>query len=95
MTVNTTQINLRIPYTLRNQARAKAKDMWTNLNFLIKLFLLKFVSEENIIDIQTKIDWDKIFNQGMTEYFSSEESKNIAKEIMNEIDTLDEEKYMV
>jgi len=40
---DTTQINFRIPVDLKIQAQEKAESYGTNLNFLVKLFLTKFV----------------------------------------------------
>jgi antitoxin component of RelBE/YafQ-DinJ toxin-antitoxin module len=40
---DTTQINFRIPVDLKTQAQEKAESYGTNLNFLVKLFLTKFV----------------------------------------------------
>ena len=41
--MNTTQINFRIPLELKQMAQLKAEEYGTNLNFLMKLFLTKFV----------------------------------------------------
>jgi len=40
---DTTQINFRIPVDLKTKAQEKAESYGTNLNFLVKLFLTKFV----------------------------------------------------
>ena len=37
----TAQLNLRIPIDLKTKAQNKAESFWTNLNFLVKLFLTK------------------------------------------------------
>lgn len=71
---NTTQLNLRIPTEVKETAQNKAKKMWTNLNFLVKLFLSKFISENDIVEIKQSIKMEKLFDKGLTEYFSSKES---------------------
>ncbi len=77
---DTTQLNFRIPTNIKDKAQDKAHKMWTNLNFLVKLFLSKFVSED-IVLIQQDVDIEKIFDEWTKQQFLSPEGKQKAKKI--------------
>ena len=59
----TTQLNLRIPVKLKKKAQNKAQNFWTNLNFLVKLFLIKFIQDDDLIEIKQNIKMEKIFDK--------------------------------
>lgn len=78
---DTTQINFRIPVDLKTQAQEKAESYWTNLNFLVKLFLTKFVKWDDIVRVTQDVDMEKIFDQWIVDYLSSKEWKSRSKRI--------------
>lgn len=96
----TAQINFRIPVDLKQEAQEKAESCWTNLNFLVKLFLTKFVSWDNVVEITQDINMEKIFDEWVISYLSSEEwrarSMRINKMLTDIVDNSEEEKkYLV
>lgn len=97
MTTTTAQLNLRIPTKLKKTAQLKAENYGTNLNFLVKLFLKKFVEDNNIVEIKQNIKMEKIFDKWVATYFCSPEWKASIKRINKKISELlkDEEKYLV
>ena len=94
---DTTQLNLRIPINLKIKAQEKAEKIWTNLNFLVKMFLSKFTISDSAVTIKQDIHIEKIFDQWMIEYFMSPEGKRRTKKINNMLEELikDEDKYLV
>lgn len=98
--MNTTQINFRIPLELKQLAQLKAEEYGTNLNFLMKLFLTKFVQWENIVTFTQEIDMEKIFDEGVISYLSSSQWKKQIKKINSMVmeivdDPEEEKKYLV
>ena len=96
----TAQINFRIPVDLKQKAQKKAESCWTNLNFLVKLFLTIFVSWDNVVEITQDINMEKIFDEWVISYLSSEEwrarSMRINKMLTDIVDNPEEEKkYLV
>lgn len=77
----TTQINFRIPVDLKTQAQEKAETYWTNLNFLVKLFLTKFVKWDDIVKVTQDVDIEKVFDQWIVNYLSSKEWQSRTKRI--------------
>lgn len=77
--MQSTQINFRIPAKLKQSAQKKAENLDMNLSGVVKLFLEKFAYED-IFEIKTQynIKWEKIFNQGVKDYFMSEKGKKNA-----------------
>ena len=63
VSMSTTQLNIRIPIDIKNKAQDKAEKIGTNLNFLIKLFLSKFITDTNTVQIVQNIDMEKVFDQ--------------------------------
>ncbi len=94
---NTLQLNLRVPVDLKVEAQKKAEKLWTNINFLVKMFLSKFVKEENLVIMQQDIKMEKIFDKWFKEYFMSNKWKNTAKKINKELEKIieEEKKYIV
>lgn len=78
---DTTQINFRIPVDLKTKAQEKAERCGTNLNFLVKLFLTKFVKWEDVVHIRQDIDMEKVFDQWIVDYLSSKQWKTRTKRI--------------
>lgn len=78
---DTTQINFRIPVDLKTKAQEKAESCGTNLNFLVKLFLTKFVKWDDVVQITQDVDMEKIFDQWIVDYLSSKEWKEKTKKI--------------
>ena len=93
---DTTQINFRIPVDLKTQAQEKAESYGTNLNFLVKLFLTKFVKWDDIVRVTQDVDMEKVFDQWIVDYLSSKEwksrSKRINKMLADITDNPEEEK---
>lgn len=93
---DTTQINFRIPVDLKTQAQEKAESYGTNLNFLVKLFLTKFVKWDDIVRVTQDVDMEKVFDQWIVDYLSSKEwksrSKRINKMLTDITDNPEEEK---
>lgn len=80
--MQSTQINFRIPIKLKQQAQKKAENLDMNLSGVVKLFLEKFACED-VFEIQTRhnIKWEKIFDQGVKDYFMSEKGRKNARAI--------------
>lgn len=98
--MNTTQINFRIPLELKQLAQLKAEKYGTNLNFLIKLFLTKFIQWDNIVTFTQEIDMEKIFDEGVISYLSSNQGKQQIKKINTMLTEIvdnpeEEKKYLV
>ena len=93
---DTTQINFRIPVDLKIQAQEKAESYGTNLNFLVKLFLTKFVKWEDIVKITQDVDMEKVFDKWIVDYLSSKKwrtrTKKINKMLTDIIDNPEKEK---
>ncbi len=77
----TTQLNLRLPVDIKTKAQNKAESFWTNLNFLVKLFLIKFVQDDNLVEIKQNIKMDKIFDKWLLEYLKSWKAKETNTQI--------------
>ena len=97
---DTTQINFRIPVELKAQAQEKAESYGTNLNFLIKLFLTKFVKWDNVVQISQDVDMEKIFDDWIVDYLSSKEWKTRTRRINRMLTDItdnpeEEKKYLV
>ncbi len=94
----TIQINFRLPSELKNKASHKAWLIWTNLNNLIKIFLQKFVTENDIIEMKQDVNFEKIFDKWTIEYFESQKwinrTKNINLMLQNAIKN-NEKNYLV
>jgi len=93
----TAQLNLRIPVGIKLKAQEKAEKIWTNVNFLVKMFLSKFIMNDNIVTIQQDVHMENIFDQWMKEYFMSPEGKRRTKSINKHLEDIiaDEKKYLV
>lgn len=93
---DTTQINFRIPVDLKTKAQEKAESCGTNLNFLVKLFLTKFVKWDDIVHITQDVDMEKVFDQWIVDYLSSKwwkaKTKKINKMLTNIVDNPEKEK---
>ena len=61
--MTTAQLNIRIPAEIKTQAQDKAIQYGTNLNFLIKIFLSKFIADDNLVIIKQDINMEKIFDE--------------------------------
>lgn len=74
-----TQINFRVPMQLKQQAQKKADYLGMNLSGVVKLFLEKFAKEDVLkINVQHKMDWEKVFDKGVRDYFMSKKGKKNA-----------------
>ena len=98
--MNTTQINFRIPLELKQLAQLKAEKYGTNLNFLMRLFLTKFIQWDNIVTFTQEIDMEKIFDEGVISYLSSNQGKQQIKKINTMLTEIvdnpeEEKKYLV
>ncbi len=69
--MTTTQLNIRLPIDIKTKAQDKAEKIGTNLNFLIKLFLSKFITDDAVVHIAQDIHIEKVFDQGMIQHFTS------------------------
>jgi len=80
--MQSTQVNFRIPNQLRIKAQKKADCLGLNLSEVMRLFLEKFTNE-NVLKVQVKQDvaWEKVFDQGVIEYFMSKKGKETAQAI--------------
>ncbi|PJA49032.1 MAG: hypothetical protein CO170_00735 [candidate division SR1 bacterium CG_4_9_14_3_um_filter_40_9] len=85
---DTAQLNIRIPVSIKSKAQDKAEKIGTNLNFLIKMFLSKFIMQNDIVTFQQDIHTDKIFDQGTKEYFMSKESKKTTQQINKHLEQI-------
>jgi addiction module RelB/DinJ family antitoxin len=87
--MNTTQINFRMPTQIKDEAQKKAEDMGMNLSKVLQLFLEKFVAE-NVVTyhVYQDVDLEKVFDQGVREYFLSEKGKQKIKEINQRLEDL-------
>ncbi len=92
----TTQLNLRIPVKLKELAQSKAENYGTNLNFLVKLFLSKFVEDDNIVEIKQNIKMEKIFDKWIATYLSSPRWKSRIRRINKHLSDImkDEDKFL-
>lgn len=92
----TTQLNLRVPTDIKTKAQDKAEKIWTNLNFLIKIFLSKFVVEDDLVIIKQDIHMDKVFDKWTKQYLSSWAAKKRTKKINSYLEDIikDEKKYI-
>lgn len=79
--MSSTQINFRIPADLKNNAMKKAQEMGYNLNGIVKIFLYKFVDEDDIVTIRSDIRLEKIFDRGLSTAFTGKKSRRRTKEI--------------
>jgi len=93
----TTQLNLRIPVKLKKKAQNKAQNFWTNLNFLVKLFLIKFIQDDDLIEIKQNIKMEKIFDKWILEYLKSPKAKETTTQINKHLEQIidEEDKYLV
>jgi hypothetical protein len=93
----TTQLNIRLSSKLKAMAQKKAIEHWTNLNFLIKLFLYKFINNVKVVEIKQDIDLEKIFDEWFVNYYMSDKWKNKIKKVnrLLEKSTKNERKYLV
>lgn len=93
----TTQLNLRLPIDIKIRAQKKAEKIWTNINFLVKMFLSKFIISDDAVTIQQDIHMENIFDQGMKEYFMGSEGKQTTQRINKHLERLiqEEDKYKV
>jgi len=97
ITMSTTQLNVRIPIDIKTKAQDKAEKIGTNLNFLIKLFLSKFITDDSVVHIAQNVQIDKVFDQAMIQHFTSTKGKKTAQNInrmLSDIVETEEEKYM-
>jgi len=80
--MQSTQVNFRIPNQLKIKAQQKADCLGLNLSEVMKLFLEKFTNE-NVLKVQIKHDvaWEKVFDQGVLEYFMSKKGKETTQAI--------------
>jgi len=76
-----TQINFRIPVDLKNDAMKKAQEMGYNLNGIVKIFLYKFVNEDDLVAIRSDVRLEKIFDRGISTAFTGNKSRQKTKEI--------------
>ena len=60
--MTTTQLNIRVPFILKERAQKKAEELGTNVNFLIKLFLSSFIRNDTV-EITHKVNLEKIFDK--------------------------------
>lgn len=92
----TTQLNLRIPIDIKTQAQNKAEKIWTNLNFLIKMFLSKFVVEDDLVIIKQDINIEKVFDKWTKQYLSSWAAKKRTKKTNSYLEDIikEEKKYL-
>jgi len=97
MMVTTAQINLRIPVSIKLKAQEKAEKIGTNVNFLVKMFLSKFIANDDAVTISQDVHMEKIFDQWMIDYFMSPEGKRRTKSINKHLEDIiaDEKKYLV
>lgn len=95
--ITTTQLNLRIPVSIKERAQEKAESIWTNINFLVKMFLSKFIISDKIVTIKQDIHMENIFDQWMKEYFMSSEGKKTTQKINQHLEEIikEEKKYLV
>ena len=93
----TTQLNLRIPVKLKKKAQNKAQNFWTNLNFLVKLFLIKFIQDDDLIEIKQNIKMEKIFDKWILEYVKSPNAKETTTQINKHLEQIidEEDKYLI
>lgn len=62
-----TQINFRIPSTVKMSAQRKAESIGIPLNVLVKQFLFQFAQKEDIVQYQISYDFDTIFDAARKE----------------------------
>jgi antitoxin component of RelBE/YafQ-DinJ toxin-antitoxin module len=79
--MQSTQINFRIPSELKKDASRKAAKIGYNLNGIVKLFLYKFVEDDNLVEIRKEIQMEKLFDLGVKKAFSSKASIKKTKRI--------------
>ena len=93
--MTTTQLNIRVPYIIKERAQKKAEDLGTNVNFLVKLFLSSFI-QNDCVEITQKVDLEKVFDTWFIKHFMSNQGKKQAKNINTAIENLleNEEKYL-
>ncbi len=93
----TTQVNFRIPVDIKHKAQLKAERYWTNLNFLMKLFLTKFAKEDNVVEVFQDVNMENIFDEWFVSYFMSDEGKKNIKETNDVLMDIvsNEDKYLV
>lgn len=94
--MTTTQLNIRVPYIIKERAQKKAEDLGTNVNFLVKLFLSSFVKND-CVEITQKVDLEKVFDTWFIKHFMADQGKKQAKSINKSIENLleNEKKYLV
>ena len=73
-----TQINFRIPAELKKDASKKAQKMGYNLNGIVKIFLYKFVNEDDLVAIRSDVRLEKIFDRGIAKAFTGAASRKKA-----------------
>ncbi len=82
-----TQINFRIPADLKRVAMAKADRMGSNLNSIINLFLQKFVTDDDLVEIKKEIRMDKIFDRGVRSAYSDPKFNKKLKRLVDLIES--------
>jgi len=65
--------------------------------FLVKMFLSKFIMNDNAVTISQDVHMEKIFDQWMVEYFMSPEGKRRTRSINKHLEEIikEEDKYLV
>ena len=76
-----TQINFRIPLELKKDASIKAQKMGYNLNGIVKIFLYKFVNEDDLVAIRSEVRLEKIFDRGIGKAYTGAKSGKKARVI--------------
>jgi antitoxin component of RelBE/YafQ-DinJ toxin-antitoxin module len=74
-------MNFRIPAELKKNASRKAEKIGYNLNGIVKLFLYKFVQDDDLVEIKKEIQMEKIFDRGIKAAFSTSRSRKKTRRI--------------
>ena len=78
------QVNVRIPLSLKEKAQKKAATMHLSLSFIVTHFLEKF-AEEDIIRFHSDIDFDTVFDTWVIAYCESDIWKKTRKRVGNKV----------
>lgn len=78
----TTQVNFRLPMSVKQRAMDKAQSLGTNLNHIMKIFLTTFANDDGVAKVSYDFDFDLLFDQAMAEYAKSKAGIAQAKKLM-------------
>ena len=88
MTITTSQLNIRIPITLKRAAQKTAETKGIKLNTILNQFLHKFIENPDVVTIKHDFAMEEIFDKGFTKAVMSPKGKKTLGKINKLLDTM-------